>query len=186
MIDYIGVDYGGAVSQGKIANRGEYEEMQDFAQGIAQQVKALADSDHKARLLEQSQRLIKLIEQKAEAHDVRALTTAMRLAIIDNYKVTVVPRTVPQLERGAQLYTTHCAGCHGASGDGQGPLAAGMQPPPVDFLDKARYARRTLYGLYNTITQGVPGTAMTAFHELSVEDRWALAFYVGGMLQVML
>lgn len=54
-----------------------------------------------------------------------------------------------------------------------------MEPAPINFLDKARYAQRTLYGLYNTITQGVPDTAMNSFHEMSAEDRWAVAFYVG-------
>jgi high-affinity iron transporter len=54
-----------------------------------------------------------------------------------------------------------------------------MEPAPINFLDKSRYAQRTLYGLYNTITQGVPGTSMNSFHQMNAEDRWALAFYVG-------
>ena len=103
----------------------------------------------------------------------------MRLAIIDGYKVTVVPRKQPDLVRGGLLYSEQCASCHGASGDGKGPLAAGMEPPPINFRDYERYSQRTLYGLYNTITQGVADTTMRAYHELPAEDRWALAFYVG-------
>ncbi|VAW82743.1 Cytochrome c family protein, partial [hydrothermal vent metagenome] len=53
------------------------------------------------------------------------------------------------------------------------------QPPPIDFTDRKRYAQRNLYGLYNTITQGVPDTGMASFHEMPAEDRWSLAFYVG-------
>lgn len=35
-----------------------------------------------------------------------------------------------------------------------------------------------LFGLYNTITLGIKGTAMTGFAPLSEAQRWALAFYV--------
>lgn len=41
--------------------------------------------------------------------------------------------------------------------------------------------QRSLYGLYNTITLGVRGTPMRAFSELSEADRWALAFFAGGL-----
>jgi high-affinity iron transporter len=41
--------------------------------------------------------------------------------------------------------------------------------------------QRSLYGLYNTISLGVPGTPMRAFRELSEGDRWALAFFAAGL-----
>jgi high-affinity iron transporter len=153
--------------------------MQDFAQGITQQVAGLPDSAGKKTLIQQSEQLSGLIAAKAEPAEVNTLTSRMRLAIVDGYKVTVVPRKQPDLARGAQLYSEQCASCHGASGDGLGPLAKGMEPPPINFRDHERYSQRTLYGLYNTITQGVPETAMTSYHELSAHDRWSMTFYVG-------
>lgn len=33
----------------------------------------------------------------------------------------------------AQDYATHCASCHGASGRGDGPAAAGLTPRPADL-----------------------------------------------------
>ena len=44
--------------------------------------------------------------------------------------------------------------------------------------------QRSLYGLYNTITLGVEGTPMRSFAELSEENRWAVAFYIGGLAAV--
>jgi mono/diheme cytochrome c family protein len=43
--------------------------------------------------------------------------------------------TIPAavLERGAEVYLRHCAPCHGEHGDGRGPAARGMWPPPRDF-----------------------------------------------------
>lgn len=181
LVDYIGVDYGGAVVDGVVINPGEYAEMQDFAAGIVQQTRDLPASPVKASLQQQAARLSQQVGAKAPFADISALTTAMRLALVDGYKVTVIPRQTPDLVRGAALYSAQCAACHGADGDGRGPLAAAIEPPPINFRDRERYAQRTLYGLYNTITQGVADTAMKPYRELSAEDRWALAFYVGGL-----
>ncbi len=181
LIDYLGVDYGGAVANGEVINPTEYEEMRDFAAAIVRQARDLPPGEAKQRLQQQSSRLAEQVAVKAPRAEIGALTAAMRQAVIDGYKVTVIPRRVPDRRRGAELYTEHCAGCHGASGDGKGPLAAAIEPPPINFLDRERYAQRTLYGLYNTITQGVAGTAMKSYRDLPDEERWALAFYVGGL-----
>lgn len=38
------------------------------------------------------------------------------------------PATEESLERGAELYTTHCASCHGDGGMGDGPAGAALDP----------------------------------------------------------
>jgi len=35
------------------------------------------------------------------------------------------------IERGAEIYTTHCASCHGDGGMGDGPAAASLNPAPA-------------------------------------------------------
>ncbi len=37
------------------------------------------------------------------------------------------------LDHGKLLYVSHCAGCHGLDGSGNGPAASGMKPPPTNF-----------------------------------------------------
>lgn len=179
LIDYVGVDYGEAVRDGKIINPDEFEEMKDFSQGIKQQVVDLPEGETRIKLVGLAARLADGVAAAEDPAEIRAVTGEMRQAIIDGYKVTVVPRKAPDLARAAQLYSDSCASCHGVNGAGDGPLAAGMQPPPIDFTDRERYAQRNLYGLYNTITQGVPDTSMKPFHEMAADDRWSLAFYVG-------
>lgn len=39
---------------------------------------------------------------------------------------------------GQALYFRHCASCHGAAGDGQGPLAASLLRPPSDLRTIAK------------------------------------------------
>src|SRR3546814_14677984 len=54
-----------------------------------------------------------------------------------------------------------------------------MDPPPIDFTDRARARERSLFALYQVIEQGLEGTAMPGFSHLPPEDRWVLAFHVG-------
>ncbi|GJL81652.1 MAG: hypothetical protein DHS20C01_12860 [marine bacterium B5-7] len=179
LIDYVGVDYSEAVADGRVINQDEYQEMLDFSAGIQQLVAGLPEDDTRVLLREQASMLSKRIAGKALAEEISVLTARMRLAVINGYQVTAIPDQPPDLARGALLYNRQCVSCHGVTGDGAGPAADGMDPPPVSFQDHMRFSQRTLYGLYNTITQGVTDTAMPSYHELSDKDRWALAFHVG-------
>lgn len=88
------------------------------------------------------------------------------------------------IDRGRELFARNCVACHGTAGDGKGAGAAGLTPPPRDFLDpKARWTRgRGPLDLYATLTEGNPGTAMPGFSaSLSVADRWALVHYIGSL-----
>ena len=181
LVDYVGVDYGGAVENGLVINTFEYNEMQDFSGAIAEQVAALPDSAASRQLGTQAAELARLVEARADAAEVKALTAAMRQTFINGYDVTVTPRGAPDLAAAGLLFTEQCASCHGMNGRGDGALAASMDPPPTDFTERARYMDRTVMGLYNTISQGLEGTAMQAYTGLDESQRWALAFYVGQM-----
>ena len=104
---------------------------------------------------------------------------ALAAALLAAYPVPLAPSSPPDLTRATALYAQNCAACHGASGNGHGPNAAKLDPPPIAFTDKARADQRSLFGLYQVISQGLDGTAMQSFEALPDADRWALAFYVG-------
>lgn len=179
MLDYLAVDYRGAVVDGEVVHPSEYGEMQDFAAGIILRVDNLDEGPAKGALGEQATQLRALVDRLADGTEIAELAATMRGAIVAAYPVNVVPRKEPNLQRAAQLYAAHCARCHGADGRGDGVDGAAMQPPPINFHDRERHSQRTVFGLYNTITIGVSGTAMPAFGQLGDDDRWALAFYVG-------
>src|SRR3546814_1949654 len=90
-------------------------------------------------------------------------------------------RSAPDLARGAKLNAENCSMCHGATGAGNGPGAAGLDPPPIAFTDAARARERSLFALYQVISQGLEGTSMASFEDLPDGDRWALSFYVGSL-----
>jgi high-affinity iron transporter len=181
ILDYVGVDYGGAVEAGRVKDASEYKEMLEFTSQVRDQIEALPANPRRSELLTGAQQLERLVKAKADITAVSDAATQLRWAVIAAYDIPVSPKRAPDLKRGAALYTQMCAACHGAQGRGDGLAARGMDPPPANFHDAQRMAGRSVYGLYNTITLGVGGTPMTAFRQLSEEDRWALAFYVANI-----
>ena len=179
LIDYVGVDYQKAVADGKIISMTEYDEMIEFAATIEMYSGKLVASKAAEDLQTQAENLKILIANKASADQVSAITSLMRTAIIRSYDLAVTPDRAPDLQRGQILYQENCASCHGQGGEGNGPLAQGLSPSPTNFRDISRYQQRSLYGLFNTITYGVEGTAMGDFSTLTNIDRWNLAAYVG-------
>lgn len=179
LVDYVGVDYPGAVADGVVVNAGEYAEMRDFAAAIQEQVRDLAGQA--PELVNMAETLAAQVEQRAPPAQVAASATALRLALVDRFDIVTTPRRAPDLARARNLYAQHCAVCHGVDGQGDGPAATGLVPPPTDFQDAGRWGQRTLFGLYSTLSAGVDDTAMRGFIELSEAERWDLAFLVGRM-----
>ena len=83
------------------------------------------------------------------------------------------------LARGAAVFRTACASCHGESGRGDGPAGRGIVPPPANLTDRAVMGAKSRVDLYRQLLLGVAGTAMPAFERtLADSDRWAVAAYV--------
>ena len=89
------------------------------------------------------------------------------------------------LRRGALVYRNRCSGCHGVSGDGQGPAAEYLQPKPRDYRKAVYKFTSTPYGrlpvrqdLIRTVRRGAKGTSMPAFPWMSNEDVEAVVDYV--------
>ncbi len=93
----------------------------------------------------------------------------------------VAPAMTDSADRGAEVFSTHCAVCHGPEGAGDGPGAAALDPPPPDLLgpraDHLRgIPRRTI------IEEGRPGTAMVGWKAiLPPEDLDAVYGFVHAM-----
>jgi len=177
-LDYLAVDYGGAVKDGKVLDQGEYDEQVDFATSVGGMIAGLPARPERAALQATAAGLLAAIRDKRSADEVAAVATDLRRRIIDLYEVRVAPRQLPDLRAAATDFATDCAICHGATGHGDGPGAKGLTPPPADLTEPARMGEHSLFGLYNTITVGIKGTAMTGFPAMGEAQRWALAFYV--------
>ncbi|MGH0037966.1 MAG: cytochrome c peroxidase [Myxococcota bacterium] len=92
------------------------------------------------------------------------------------------------LEAGRKLYQEAavpmaCRFCHGESGDGLGPMAAGFDPPPRNFACAETMAPLADGQLFWIIRNGSPGTGMMAFPVLTDEQIWQLVLYVRSLAQ---
>jgi mono/diheme cytochrome c family protein len=86
----------------------------------------------------------------------------------------VVPADV--LTEGERAYVQYCRACHGDKGDGKGPAARGLRPPPRDFtLGVFKFASvpaGTLpvdADLHRIVRSGLHGTAMLAWDGIPEE-----------------
>lgn len=93
--------------------------------------------------------------------------------------------TDASLSTGRRIFRNYCANCHGAAADGNSLLAPNLIPAPrnlvavtlwgekpfIDYLSDAR--------LYDSITNGVPGTSMLPWiGVLTDEERWHIVNFL--------
>jgi cytochrome c oxidase cbb3-type subunit II len=126
-----------------------------------------------------------IVEQTEKEPPPNQLEEAPNLSQIDrSYWLSgnPLPVTEANLLRGKTVFLDRCVGCHGPSGDGKGPGARFLSPPPADFTDHddACCGGDTGPGdFYYRILRGWPGTAMENFGDrLSVDDIWRVVLFL--------
>jgi len=181
LLDYIAVDYASAVKDGSVINEIEFAEMQEFSATVGARIAEMPDFPERAEILKNAQSLRDAISSKESVDLVSHEARRLAAELISVFPISLSPNNVPNIYEGASLYAQQCASCHGKSGGGDGDAAAGLDPPPIAFTETARARERSLFALYQVIGQGLEGTSMSAYPDLSDQDRWSLAFYIGSM-----
>ena len=117
------------------------------------------------------------------AGTMRAIILSVFLAL-----VAVPASAAPgDAEKGEAIYAKRCILCHGEEGDGQGPAAERLNPPPRDFTLGQYKIKTTAFDddipndadIFRMIADGMPGTAMPRWRDvLSEQDMWDLVAYL--------
>lgn len=110
------------------------------------------------------------------------VAVALRPLAVDANPATYVRPAVPyaaaSIVQGEGLYRTHCQGCHGVAGYGDGPARAGLPRPPAD-LTAQHAADHTAGDLFWWLTRGIPDSGMPGFRDqLTPEARWDVINFV--------
>ncbi len=99
------------------------------------------------------------------------------------------PKT--DLSVGRAAYEQHCARCHGVAGKGDGYDAKRLYPRPRDLTEGVFKFRSTATGtaptdddLFQTLTNGLPGTGMPDWNHLDEGVRWQLVDYIKSLSPV--
>jgi high-affinity iron transporter len=179
LLDYLSVDYAGAVEDGKVISPSEYAEMNEFASQVRERIEGLPATSARPALVAEATSLQAAIAAKQDAALVAKRANTLASDLLKAYPTALAPMRAPDLARGAVLYAEQCSACHGETGRADGPNAVGMDPPPIAFADVERARQRSTFGLYQVIHQGLDGTAMASFAHLPSDEQWDLAFYVG-------
>ena len=102
------------------------------------------------------------------------------------------PKTIPPIDimkmskptddliaKGKTTFTNICSTCHGTEGNGQGPGAAGLNPPPRNFTQNEGWINgRTISDMYTTLMEGIPNSGMVAYENLTPEDKLDVIHYI--------
>ena len=120
------------------------------------------------------------LQQAIQTELVKHSGTPLHPKLIGNEKVAQ-----PYLDRGAMVFQQRCAGCHGTTGDGNGPAAEQLYPRPRDYRRGIFKFTSTPYGakprredLLHTVRYGARGTSMPEFKLLPGEDLQAVVDHV--------
>ncbi|MFP5435745.1 MAG: c-type cytochrome, partial [Alphaproteobacteria bacterium] len=166
LLDYMAVDYGGAVANGAVISASEYAEMTEFAAGVSTRLRALPATPERQSLIQSASQLEAVIGRKGSSREVATLAHGLAADLLKAYPVPLAPAKAPDPAMGTRLYVQSCSSCHGLTGDGHGPDAARLDPPPIAFTDAERARQRSVFALYQVISQGIDGTAMQSFADL--------------------
>ena len=80
---------------------------------------------------------------------------------------------------GQRVFATHCARCHGDTGDGHGPSSAALPRPPANFHE----LQVSFAGARSVIHDGVPGSGMPAWPLLTPAETQAVTVYMQSLYQ---
>jgi len=177
----VGEEYREGVQDGAVVRPIEWEEAKGFLDEARHGVQSLVDGPGRAELDASLTQAAAGIDGKASPETVGATLAAVRerLMTLSGVSEEVYPPEPPSAGRGMQLFAQYCVTCHGERGDGKGPSAAGLHPPPANFTDAQFIRGETPYDFYHVISLGKRGTAMPAWDGvLSVQDRWDLISYL--------
>src|SRR6185295_6576971 len=101
VLDYVGVDYAGAVQDGKVRNEDEFKEMIEFTGQVAVSLKTLPANPRQAELIADAGKLARMVKDKAPSTEVAAAARKLRWDVIGAYGITVAPKATPDLKAGA-------------------------------------------------------------------------------------
>ncbi|MCY3894964.1 MAG: CopD family protein [Chloroflexi bacterium] len=91
--------------------------------------------------------------------------------------VNPIPPDDASVSAGREIYEAECVSCHGPAGRGDGPLAATLDPPPLDLvIHVPLHPDDALFGF---VFNGIEGTGMPAFGDRYGElDTWHIINFI--------
>lgn len=142
---------------------------------------------------EASQAIRAKVEAEMEKDRLRRLAPRMAAAVAGAESApSAIKAEAPAEESGSagaaarpadELYAANCASCHGATGGGDGPLSAGLQPAPAKHADGNYMNALSNDYLFKVVKEGGAAVGKSATMapwgtSLSDEEIWGLVRFM--------
>ena len=108
LLDYVAVDYPGAIQNGQIVSQLEYDEMIEFSSSIRQRMASLPAHPDRDRLIEGAASLERLIADKAAPAEVGRAARGLAGDLLTAFPVPVAPGSARYLSGADALYAENC------------------------------------------------------------------------------
>jgi mono/diheme cytochrome c family protein len=168
LLFYIETDYVKAIQDEK-----EWEQHKSIANDLLFVVKDLPGGTRWAPPL---QKIKERIEARSSPEEVKPLCQELQRDLTQEYKLLRSPQEKPIAGRGESLYKLMCVDCHDKDGASNTLRGRQLKRLPASLIDVGVLAPLSPYRVYSLLSFGLG--EMPSFELTSVEDRWALAFYV--------
>jgi mono/diheme cytochrome c family protein len=179
LVDYVAKDYPGAVRDGQIADKAEHEELRRLLTDATEAARG-TPAEVRDELGRAVGALVTAFDDRRAAPDIEQLAAVVVAATRRRLDLGDVPSKRPDPARGAELYVTHCAVCHGEDGSADTPAAQRLTPRPAIFADPRVAETLSPFRVVTAVEMGIAGTAMVPL-PLSESDRWDIAMHVSAL-----
>ncbi|MFP5354534.1 MAG: cytochrome c [Gemmatimonadota bacterium] len=167
-------------ANGRLISDMEYEEAVSFL-ADAREVAQRLSGDKAVQTQALLDTLSTVVNAKRPPADLAALHSRFMTSLGADAALDLPSRAI-DLTAGRAIYEEHCAACHGVTGRGDGPNAAGMNPPPPALGDAATMADVSPALMFRITSVGIAGTPMVAWSEkLTPDQRWDVISYINLM-----
>jgi high-affinity iron transporter len=185
MLDIVSKEYQIGVVGGKISNEIEYEESLVFLKQAYERYQQLQlqGSLAPSPLTQQFTDLIQKAQRQVDSAIVRSAIEKIKTTVLEDFgiKISETPAQPVSLDAGKIVYETNCKVCHGAAGQGDGPLAPQLNPKPAVLANPeiTGDASTVAYDNFKIISVGIGGTPMMGWAEtLSEAEIWNVTYYI--------
>ncbi|MBI3783456.1 MAG: c-type cytochrome [Deltaproteobacteria bacterium] len=182
LLSAVGEEYREGVRDGAVVRPIEFDESRSFLADASDLFNAVgAGGESKERVQAQFLAIAKAIDDHNDTERVAEALASLRQQVISLTGVSeeIYPPVAPSAARGSQRFGEYCSSCHGERGNGKGPDATALNPPPANFTDPQFMRGETPYDFVHVISLGKRGTAMPAWDDvLSLQDRWDVISYL--------
>ena len=187
MLNISAKEFQEGVTNGKVVIDAEYKESKIFLQQATDRYSrtsgAIKNQEKATQINRHFSELSIMIEKKVDSQKVWEKVNNLNSQLISIFGIEInkVPVIPISLTNGKKIFEKNCAGCHGITGNGDGPEAKKHNPSPAVLSDPNLTGDKNTvaYDNFEVINVGISNTAMKSWAGILSEAQiWDVTYYL--------